>query len=189
MRGIVERPSGLELALDVLAPDDETAALTVMARLPLAPMIIQGTASRRLVAHFGVAYDPGSRSVTATGQPPPLLRSLADRAIRSLGRDPAPFTELLVTHYPPGAGIGSHRDAPAFGCVVGLSLMSPCTMRFSRGTGVERRVWEQVLPPRSAYLLDGPARTQWQHRIDAVRWERWSITARTMRQLPDRPGR
>ena len=35
-----------------------------------------------------------------------------------------------MTEYPAGAGIGWHRDAPAFDFIVGISLLSECTMKF-----------------------------------------------------------
>ena len=87
------------------------------------------------------------------------------------------MADLLVTRYPPGAGIGWHRDAPQFGEVSGVSLLTACRMRFRRG---RPRAWETAeltLEPRSAYLLSGPARARWQHRIPPVTQERWSITS------------
>jgi DNA oxidative demethylase len=181
MRGVSERPEGLNVALNVISERDEADVVASLQEFTLAPMMIRGVASKRLVRHFGVAYDAVSRQISDAPAAPDPVRDAADAAVRSLGRNPADFTEILVTRYPPGAGIGEHRDAPAFGVVAGLSLLSPCTMRFTVGSGTERRVWEQLLPPRSAYLLSGPARTIWRHRIDPVRWERWSITARTIR--------
>ena len=87
------------------------------------------------------------------------------------------MADLLVTRYPPGAGIGWHRHAPQFGEVSGVSLLTACRMRFRRG---RPRAWETAeltLEPRSAYLLSGPARARWQHRIPPVTQERWSITS------------
>jgi alkylated DNA repair dioxygenase AlkB len=55
-------------------------------------------------------------------------------------------------------------------------------MRFQRGTGTARRVYEQPLAPRSAYVLAGSARSAWQHSIPAVPDLRYSITFRTLRQ-------
>jgi hypothetical protein len=40
---------------------------------------------------------------------------------------------------------------------------------------------ELTREPRSAYVLSGPARTQWQHHIPPVTDERWSMTFRTLR--------
>ena len=68
-----------------------------------------------------------------------------------------------------------------FGDVVGISLLSACTFRFRRKKGAG---WERsslVLAPRSAYLLHGPARTEWEHSIPAVTELRYSITFRNFR--------
>ena len=87
----------------------------------------------------------------------------------------------MVTEYEPGAPIGWHRDRPQFEDVIGISLASPCTFRFRRkkGAGWERASF--IAEPRSAYLLRGPARTEWQHSIPPVEALRYSITFRTLR--------
>jgi DNA oxidative demethylase len=95
---------------------------------------------------------------------------------------PEELVEILVQRYPPGATIGWHRDAPAFGTVVGLSLGAPSRLRFQRGKGDERRVWEVLLAPRSGYVLAGKARTSWQHSIPPTKELRYSITFRTLRR-------
>jgi DNA oxidative demethylase len=83
--------------------------------------------------------------------------------------------------YPPGAGIGWHRDAPPFGVIVGVSLGTTCEMRFRRGSG-GRTAFALELRPRSAYLLSGDVRSNWQHSIPAVAETRWSVTLRTLRE-------
>src|SRR3712207_8467371 len=63
----------------------------------------------------------------------------------TLFRSPTAAEELaqtLVTRYPPGAAIGWHRDAPAFGVVAGVSLGSACRMRFQRGKRSEEHTSE-----------------------------------------------
>jgi alkylated DNA repair dioxygenase AlkB len=92
-----------------------------------------------------------------------------------------PTAEILVQRYPPGSTIGWHRDAPAFGTVIGVSLASACRLRFQRGKGDARRVWEILLEPRSGYVLAGKARTSWQHSIPPTKELRYSITFRTLR--------
>jgi alkylated DNA repair dioxygenase AlkB len=87
----------------------------------------------------------------------------------------------LVTEYGPNAGIGWHRDKGVFGVVVGISLLSSCQFRLRRKTGA---TWERVAveaTPRSAYVLSGPARTEWKHSIPAVAAFRYSVTFRTLR--------
>ena len=60
-------------------------------------------------------------------------------------------------------------------------LLTACRMRFRRGQARARETAELTLEPRSAYVLSGPARTQWQHQIPPVTQERWSMTFRTLR--------
>jgi alkylated DNA repair dioxygenase AlkB len=55
-------------------------------------------------------------------------------------------------------------------------------MRFQRGTGDERRVWDITLEPRSGYVLAGEARRSWQHSIPPTKELRYSITFRTLRR-------
>ena len=117
------------------------------------------------------------------GEPVPAwLEDVRERCAALIDRPATALAEVLVTRYPAGATIGWHRDAPAFGVVVGVSLGSSCALRFQRGAGERRRVFEQVLDPGSAYVLDGPARISWQHSIPAVSAERFSLTFRTVRR-------
>jgi alkylated DNA repair dioxygenase AlkB len=65
--------------------------------------------------------------------------------------------------------------------VVALSFLAPCTLRLRRRheEGWDRRAIE--LLPRSAYLLRGPARRDWEHSIPPVGELRFSVTFRTLR--------
>jgi alkylated DNA repair dioxygenase AlkB len=87
---------------------------------------------------------------------------------------------VLCTEYAEGVGIGWHRDKPHYDRVFGLSLGSACKFRFRRkkAGGWERLTLETA--PRSIYLMDGPARQQWEHSIPPVEAPRMSITFRTM---------
>ena len=84
-----------------------------------------------------------------------------------------------MIRYEVGAGIGWHRDRPAFDQVFGLSLLSPCTLRFRRrrDTGFERFALQAA--PRSAYLLRGEFRHEWEHGIAPLAVRRFSITFRS----------
>jgi DNA oxidative demethylase len=104
------------------------------------------------------------------------------RAADLAGEHPEELVEVLVQRYPVGATIGWHRDAPAFGTVIGVSLGGTSRMRFQRGTGERRRVWEVLLEPRSGYVLSGEARRSWQHSIPPTKELRYSITFRTLRR-------
>ena len=66
--------------------------------------------------------------------------------------------------------------------MVGISLLAPCTFRLRRAVGDR---WERVnlvAEPRSAYLLSGVARTEWEHSIPPVDALRYSITFRNLRE-------
>jgi alkylated DNA repair dioxygenase AlkB len=100
---------------------------------------------------------------------------------------------VLLTEYAPGAGIGWHKDRSVFGEVVGISLLAPCIFRMRRkaepkaggASGKTRTTWERLLltlAPRSAYLLAGPARIEWEHSIPAVESLRYSVTFRNFRE-------
>jgi alkylated DNA repair dioxygenase AlkB len=95
---------------------------------------------------------------------------------------PDDLQQALVTEYDVGAAIGWHRDKPMFGQVIGVSLLSSCRFRLRRkvGSGWERAAL--IAEPRSAYLLSGPSRTEWEHSIPAVDALRYSITFRNFIQ-------
>jgi alkylated DNA repair protein (DNA oxidative demethylase) len=113
------------------------------------------------------------------------LEWLRERCARLAGLDPAELAQILFTRYPPGATIGWHRDAPVFGTVVGVSLLSACRMRFRRTVGGDPIVFERVLERRSAYVLAGSARWAWQHSIPPTKELRYSVTFRTLRPAGD----
>ncbi|HEY1706817.1 MAG TPA: alpha-ketoglutarate-dependent dioxygenase AlkB [Rhizomicrobium sp.] len=89
-----------------------------------------------------------------------------------------------MTEYAPGAGIGWHRDKPMFEDVVAISLLSPCTLRFRKrgGTGWQRA--SMAVQPRSAYLLRGAARREWEHSVPPVSTLRYSVTFRNFVPQP-----
>ena len=56
-------------------------------------------------------------------------------------------------------------------------------LRLRRKVGEKK--WERAnveAEPRSAYLLSGPARSEWEHSIPAVDSLRYSITFRNLRE-------
>ena len=113
---------------------------------------------------------------------PDFLLPLRDLAARFAGMPPTELQHVLVTEYAEGAGIGWHRDKAVFGDVVGISLLAPCRFRLRRKQGT---AWERVsitAEPRSAYLLRGPSRTEWEHSIPEVDSLRYSITFRNLKR-------
>ena len=173
---------GLAYAPEFLSPAEENELLARLETLPFADVRMHGVVARRRVAHFGWDYTYDSARIHPTTPLPEWLRPLRTRAAELAGRDAEAFAETLVTLYPPGAGIGWHRDAPAFGPVlVGVSLGGAAVMRLRPGPAATRQeVVRLSLAPRSAYVLSGPARATWQHTLPPVKQLRYSVTFRTL---------
>lgn len=142
---------------------------------------MHGVVAKRRVAHFGWLYGYESWKLSPGPPVPDFLLPLKVKAASLVNLNPNEFAEALVTQYPPGAGIGWHRDAPMFGpIVVGVSLCSACRMRFRRETTTGRESCAVILEPRSAYVLSGLARSIWQHSISATPALRYSVTFRAV---------
>ena len=164
-----------------ITPDAELDLLACIRSLEFNEMKMRGVVARRRVIHYGVNYSFETFKATPGPPLPEFLLPLRARAAGFAGVTPQDLAEALITEYSPGAAIGWHRDASPFDIVVGISLLSACRFRFRRG---KVRAWETAevpLPPRSAYVLTGPARSEWEHGIPAVKQLRYSITFRTLR--------
>ena len=175
-------PEGLLFQSEFVSEAKERDLLAAIEQIEFREIRMHGMVARRTSAHFGLDYDYEKSSLSPAEPPPPALDPLRARSAALVGLRPEELEETLVQRYPPGASIGRHRDAPAFGAVIGVSLLSACRMRFHRGSGRARQVAALDLPPRSVYVLDGPARTIWQHSIPPTRALRYSITFRTLRK-------
>jgi alkylated DNA repair dioxygenase AlkB len=178
-RAPLEEPEGLVYKPELLTLDEERNVLAVLEELRFDPIVMHGVEARRTARHFGLDYDYESRTPMEGEPMPDWLLAVRDRVAEL---HPGDYAEALVQRYPPGSTIGWHRDAPAFGDVVGLSLLGTARLRFQRGKGEARRIWELVAEPRSGYVLSGPARTSWQHSIPPTKELRYSITFRTLRK-------
>jgi alkylated DNA repair dioxygenase AlkB len=180
-RAPVEEPEGIVLRPDVITTKEEAALLERFETLAWQPIVIRGQEARRTAHHFGLGYDYESRT-PQPGEPIPDWIEPPRRAAADLaGVGPDELVEVLVQRYPVGAAIGWHRDAPAFGIVVGLSLLGAARLRFQRGRREQRRTWEVALEPRSGYVLTGAARWSWEHSISPAKELRYSITFRTLK--------
>src|SRR3954447_27039396 len=180
----MEAPEGLVYEPELVPEELEKELLDVFQPRRFDPIVIRGQAARRTARHYGLGYDYEART-PMPGEPVPgwLLPARAVAADLA-GFDPEELVEILVQRYPPGSTIGWHRDAPAFGTVIGLSLGGASRLRFQRGKREARRVFEVQLEPRSGYVLSGKARSSWEHSIPPTKELRYSITFRTLRSAP-----
>ena len=171
---------GLAYRGELLGREDEDRLVGAIETIQLSPFKFQGWEGKRLTHTFGWRYDFDDRSFAPADPLPDWLLPLRDEAASFGGIAPGDFVHALVTRYDPGAGIGWHRDRPQFGKVVGITLAGPATLRFRRriDNGFQRASLE--LAPRSAYLLSGDVREQWEHGIAAHDVLRYSITFRTL---------
>jgi alkylated DNA repair dioxygenase AlkB len=177
------RPEGLIYRPELLGEAEERALLDVLERLEFHEIRMHGVVAKRTARHFGVDYDYERRAAVQEAEPiPDWLVPVRERAAELAGGEPEELAEILVQRYPPGAQIGWHRDAPAFGIVVGISLGSAARMRFRRDKGGVRHTFELELEPRSGYVLAGESRTAWQHHVPPAKALRYSITFRTLRR-------
>lgn len=181
-------PEGLRYWPGFLGPDEERGLLDALARLDWGEFRMHGVVARRRVVYFGHDYAPDRRELTRTeSEMPRWLVGLRERAAALAGEPPERLEQVLAAMYPPGAGVGWHRDAPPFGVVMGISLGSGCRMRLRELPPSTRRPLDLWLEPGSAYVISGPARWRWQHTVPPVKALRYSLTFRTVRVPPPVP--
>ena len=174
-------PEGLAYRPDIVTAAEEEALAERLAALPLRAFEFHGFEGNRRTVSFGWRYAFDGSGLAPAEPLPDWLLGLRERAAALAALPAEAFEHALILEYPPGAGIGWHRDRPVFGDVVGVSLLAPARLRFRRrqGAGWQRRAL--VAEPRSAYLLRGPAREEWEHSIPAMEALRYSVTFRTLR--------
>lgn len=205
---------GLSLISDFITPEEEKSLLTFLNH----PPCVWRTDLSRKTMHFGGTYClmppcPSSASDKHPSQPtpkpqiihappiPPQLSWLIDRmksnGIYNPGQTPQ---YCIVNHYTGSLGISAHTENFSFSePVVGLSLLSNCSMRFhelvepdggSVRSGKAQRAkrtgrWVDVmLPGRSLVVMNGDARWKWQHEILRTgrgRWAGWERVSLTLR--------
>src|ERR1051325_1064978 len=179
-------PEGMLYQSDFLSADAERDLLARFSKLAFGEFKMHGVIAKRRVLHFGRDYQYQRGTIGPGAKIPNYLMPIIGQIGRVAGKNPEEFREVLLTHYPPGAGIGWHRDAPPFDIIAGISLLGECTMRLrpwpiEKGSVKSRTVVAQILEARSLYILRGPSRTSWQHHIPPTSTERFSVTVRTLR--------
>ncbi|WP_373048778.1 alpha-ketoglutarate-dependent dioxygenase AlkB [Vulgatibacter sp.] len=181
-RSIDVPPAGFLVQEAFVDEAEERAILAELEARTFREVRMHGVVARRTVLHFGWTYAYESWRIERGEPLPSWLHALREKAAAIGGLEAAALGQCLVSRYPPGAGIGWHRDAPMFGpVVVGISLGAACRFKLRRTVEEGPEVYAATLEPRSAYVLGGEARTAWQHTIPAVKALRHSITFRTVK--------
>lgn len=172
-------PPGLSFREDFITPEEERSLVAHLERLPFAPFQFQGWEGKRETVSFGWRYDFSAARIDPAPPIPEFLLPLRASAASFAGLAEDALEQALVIRYDAGAGIGWHRDRPVFDKVVGVSLLSPCVLRFRRRRGRSFERFSLGAAPRSAYLLSGEIRHDWEHSIAPLEVLRYSVTFRS----------
>jgi alkylated DNA repair dioxygenase AlkB len=162
-------PDGLRYRAEFISEEFEAQLGAWLRALRFDPIVLYGQAAKRTARFF------------TTEEGPSTLSELARACAEFAGVQSEDLNGAYVQHYPPASTMGWHHDHPRYGVVIGVSLLHGARMRFRRGEVGDRETTEIALPPRSVYVLDGPARSDWQHSIPPTEDHRYSITFRTLR--------
>jgi alkylated DNA repair dioxygenase AlkB len=177
-------PAGFQYFPRFISEDEELSVLELVKEIPLHPFVFQGYTANRKVASFGFDYSFTNRKLAKGKEIPPGFNALIGKVAEKLFLESGDFSELLVTEYPPGSVINWHRDAPPFDLIAGISLLSDCIFRLrpqEKTKQTRSNVISFPVQRRSLYILQGPARSEWQHSISPVKETRYSITLRTLK--------
>jgi alkylated DNA repair dioxygenase AlkB len=177
-------PAGFDYRPQIIDRAEEAALVAEFASLEFAPYEFRGVQARRRVVAFGYHNDYRTRRLEPSPDIPAFLLGLRDNVAEFANCLAEDFEQALVSEYTPGTPIGWHLDRAHYNNIVGVSLLSPATLRLRRREGNRWQRSSQILEPRSAYILSGAVRALWQHSIPAVSELRYSITFRTMAKRP-----
>ena len=172
--------AGLRYEEALIREADERALVDRLQALDLAPFRFHGFLGNRKTQSFGWRYDFEDASFVPAEPIPDWLQPSRERAASFVGLAPGDFVHVLLARYDPGAGIGWHRDRDVFEQVVGISLGAAATLRFRQRTATGFKRANLEVAPRSAYLLRGEARHDWEHSISPGESLRFSITFRSL---------
>ena len=191
-------PKGFLYIPNFLSLNEQAALLHELKSLIYTHDVFRGRKLKRGYAQFGYSYETTSRRLTVAPPIPPFLQAAIRRATffypelrESIIQKPTTpyyptdilFTQCIVTHYPPGAGIGWHTDAPQFGnYILCVSLASEARLQF-RPNSSKEVTYEVKISPGSLYMMQGLARWNYQHQVIPVKAERYSITFRYVAKL------
>lgn len=171
---------GLRYEEEVISKAEEHSLIARLSALDLTPFRFHGWLGNRKTRSYGWRYDFDNASFAPTDPIPDWLKPARERAAAFAELPPEDFVHVLLAQYDPGAGIGWHRDRDVFDTVVGISLNTPATLRFRERIGSRFNRANLEVRPRSAYLLTGGARYDWEHSIAPGQSVRFSITFRSL---------
>jgi DNA oxidative demethylase len=171
------KPEGFLYIPHFLSLKEQATLLSELQSLIYKHDVFRGKQLKRGYTQFGYSYVSTGRKLEVAPMIPAFLQRLIKKASPYYPKD-ITFTQCIITHYPSGAGIGWHTDAPLFGdYVIGVSLAGAARLQF-RPNGSKELTYELEAIPGSLYLMQGLVRWNYQHQIVPVKVERYSLTFR-----------
>src|SRR5207237_4780240 len=149
-------PEGFRYQRDVISAEQQDQLLQHLRDLPFQAFQFRGFEGKRRTVSYGWRYDFNQQKLQSADPVPDFLRPVRQIAERFAGLEPEALEQVTVIEYSPGSAIGWHKDRPMFGDVAGVSLVSATRFRFRRTSGKRWERAEQLVEPRSIYLLQGP---------------------------------
>lgn len=174
-------PGGFRYLPNLISAEEEQRLIAHFVKLPFKEFEFHGFLGKRRTVAYGWRYDFNGGGLRRTEDMPAFLLPVRELAAGFAGLPSTDLQQALVIEYPPGAQIGWHKDRPMFDEIVGISLLSPCTFRLRRKVGGKWLRASIVAQRRSAYLMKGASRAEWEHSIPAVDALRYSITFRSFK--------
>jgi alkylated DNA repair dioxygenase AlkB len=178
-------PGGFTYIPNFLTEAEELDYQNAISKIDLHTFNFHGYEAKRKVVSFGYDYNFEQRTLSKGREIPPIFDPLMEKVATKLSVKKEDFEEFLITEYPVGSVINWHRDAFPFDLIAGISLLGDCTFRL--------RPWDKTkqgrnaiisfpVKRRSLYIIQGPARSDWEHSISPVKKVRYSITLRTLKK-------
>ena len=177
-------PEGFYYYPDFISREQEQQLLATIQQLELHAMLFQGYTAKRKVASFGYDYNFSTRQLTKGLPIPENFNWLIDKVAVHMSISKEQIAEVLVTEYPVGSVINWHRDAPPFESIAGISLAADCIFKlrpYEKSLRSGKAVHSFPVHQRSLYIMQGSARSDWEHSTAPVTKVRFSVTLRTLR--------
>lgn len=186
----MELLNGLLVFPNFLTPEQSSHFLSILLGLRFRHDFFRGRQMKRDSACFGWEYVAAGRQLLPAPEFPPWLTGLVEMALMVCPKGTT-FDQCIVQRYPPGAGIDWHTDSVKFGgdCIVGASFGGDGKLGY-RPVGSQKATARFTATHGSLYIMSGPARWDYQHKVWPVLGERFSVTLRSLRPsivAPDAP--
>jgi alkylated DNA repair dioxygenase AlkB len=179
-------PEGFAYCPDFISNTEEQELSEIVSNTELHSFNFHGYEAKRKVASYGYDWSFEKRSVSKGKEIPIIFDALIEKVANHISISKTSIAELLITEYPVGSVINWHRDAPPFDIIAGISFLSDCIFKLRPYDKTKQKRNTTISFPvkrRSLYIIQGIARSEWEHSIAAVKEKRYSITLRTLREI------